>query len=133
MINYGKQFLDKKDITSVSRILKGDWLTQGPNIEKFENALKRKFGANYCCVVANGTAALHLAGLALGWKPGDIVMASTLSFVSSSNSIIYTGATPDFVDIDKTNYTIDVNQLEKKIKFYIDQGKNIVALSLIHI
>jgi len=128
VINYGKQFLDKKDITSVSRILKGDWLTQGPNIEKFENALKRKFGANYCCVVANGTAALHLAGLALGWKPGDIVMASTLSFVSSSNSIIYTGATPDFVDIDKTNYTIDVNQLEKKIKFYIDQGKNIVAV-----
>ena len=68
MINYGKHFIDKKDIISVSKILSSNWLTQGSNIEKFENAIKKKFGAKYCCVVANGTAALHLTGLALGWK-----------------------------------------------------------------
>ena len=116
MINYGRQFLDRKDILSVSKILSSNWLTQGPSIQKFEYALKKKFGANYCCVVANGTAALHLAGLSLGWKKGDIVIASSLSFVASSNSIIYAGATPSFVDIDLKTYTIDVQQVENKIK-----------------
>ena len=128
MINYGRQFLDKKDIASVSKVLSSDWLTQGPNVEKFENALKKKFDTNYCCVVANGTAALHLTGLALGWKSGDIVIGSPISFVASNNCIIYAGATPDFVDIDKTSYTIDVNQLEKKIRFYTNQNKKVVGV-----
>jgi len=128
MINYGKQFLDRKDILSVANVLNSDWLTQGPYVEKFENALKNFFGSNYCCVVANGTAALHLAGIALGWKQKDIVIGSSLSFVASSNAIVYAGATPDFVDIDKTTYTIDVEKLEKKIKFYVNRGKKVSAV-----
>ena len=114
MISYGRQFLDKKDIISVSKTLSSNWITQGPSVERFELALKKKFGANYCCAVANGTAALHLAGLSLGWKKGDIVITSSLSFVASSNSIIYAGATPSFVDVDPITYTIDVFQIEKK-------------------
>tara|TARA_Y100000590_G_scaffold135594_1_gene155177 strand:- start:44516 stop:45682 length:1167 start_codon:yes stop_codon:yes gene_type:complete len=128
MINYGRQFLDKKDILSVSNILKSNWLTQGPIVKKFETALKKKFGANYCCVVSNGTAALHLAGLSLGWKKGDIVIASSLSFLASSNSIIYTGATPSFVDINPTTYTIDVRQVEKKLKIFANRNKKVVAI-----
>ncbi len=128
MINYGKQYIDKKDIAIVSKILKGEKITQGLSIEKFEQALKNKFGSNYCTVVSNGTAALHLAGLALGWKPGDIILTSPLSFVASSNSIIYSGAIPDFVDIDKITYTIDVDKLEKKIKSQKKEGKKVAAV-----
>ncbi len=128
MISYGRQFLDKKDLLSVSKVLRSGWLTQGPSIKKFENALKKKFGSKHCCVVTNGTAALHLVGLALNWKKGDIVIGSPLSFVASTNGIIYSGAKPDFVDIDKNTYTIDLNLLEKKIKYYKNKKKNIVAV-----
>ena len=68
MISYGKQYIDSKDISAVRKVLLSDWLTQGPLISKFEFELKKYFGAKYCSVVSNGTAALHLAGLALGWK-----------------------------------------------------------------
>ena len=88
MINYGKQSIDRKDISEVLKVLKSDWLTQGPQINKFELALKKYFGAKYCSVVSNGTAALHLAGLALGWKKGDIVLTSPISFLASSNCIL---------------------------------------------
>ena len=72
MINYGRQYIDKNDIKAVIKVLRGSWLTQGPQVESFEKALKFKFGAKYCAVLSNGTAALHLTGLALGWKKGDI-------------------------------------------------------------
>ena len=74
MISYGKQSIDQSDIHEVLNVLESDWLTQGPTVKKFEEALKSYFGANYCCAVSNGTAALHLAGLALGWKEGDIII-----------------------------------------------------------
>ena len=116
MINYGKQSIDRKDISEVLKVLKSDWLTQGPQVNKFELALKKYFGAKYCSVVSNGTAALHLTGLALGWKKGDVVLTSPISFLASSNCILYSGATPDFVDIESTSYNIDLSKLEKKIK-----------------
>ena len=66
MISYGKQFIDQSNIDAVVDVLNGDWLTQGPAVETFENDLKSYFGAKNVCAVANGTAALHLTGLALG-------------------------------------------------------------------
>ena len=74
MINYGKQSLDDGDINEVISVLKSDWLTQGPNVENYEDNLKEYFGAENACAVANGTAALHLTGMALGWKEDDIVL-----------------------------------------------------------
>ena len=71
MINYGKQYLDKKDISAVVSVLKSDWLTQGPKVKEFETSLKNFFGAKYCSVVSNGTAALHLAVKAMGWKKAN--------------------------------------------------------------
>ena len=91
MINYGKQSIDQEDINSVKSVLEGDWLTQGPNIETFENSLKSYFKSDYACAVSNGTAALHLAGLALGWSENDIVITSPLTFLASVNAIIYCG------------------------------------------
>ena len=128
MISYGKQFIDSSDIAAVRKVLRSNWLTQGPLINKFELRLKKYFGAKYCSVISNGTGALHLAGLALGWKKGDIILTSPISFLASSNCILYSGATPDFIDIDKNNYNIDINKLEQKLKKLKSSSKKVVAV-----
>ena len=128
MISYGKQSIDQADIDSVVEILKGDWLTQGPAVEIFESDLKNYFGANHACAVANGTAALHLTGLALGWQAEDIVITSPITFLATANCIVYAGATPDFVDIDPVTYTIDPNLVEEKIKYHQSKGKKVKAI-----
>jgi len=128
MISYGKHYVDQKDIQSVLKVLKSNWITQGPNIKKFENLLKKKFKSKFCIAVSNGTAALHLAGLCLGWKPGDIVITTPMSFLSTSNCIIYSGAIPVFVDIDSSNYNIDLKKLEKKIKHLKKNKKKVKSI-----
>jgi len=128
MISYGKQTIDQGDIDAVVEILKGDWLTQGPVVETFEDDLGKYFGAKHVCAVSSGTAALHLAGLALGWQPGDIVITTPLTFLATANCIVYAGATPDFVDIDSATYTIDPNLVEKKVKAYRTVGQNVKAI-----
>jgi UDP-4-amino-4,6-dideoxy-N-acetyl-beta-L-altrosamine transaminase len=128
MISYGKQNIDKDDIAAVVDVLKGNWLTQGPAVEIFENDLKSYFGAQHACAVSNGTAALHLAGLALGWQPGDIIITSPLTFLATANCIVYAGATPDFVDINPMTYTIDPSLVDEKVKFYQSKGKKVKAI-----
>ena len=128
MISYGKQSIDQSDIDAVVEVLKGDWLTQGPSVETFENDLQKYFGPKYACAVSNGTAALHLSSLALGWKPDDIVITSPITFLATANCIVYSGATPDFVDIDFKTYTIDPNLVEEKVKFYQTKGKKVKAI-----
>ncbi len=128
MISYGKQSIDKSDIEAVIDVLKGDWLTQGPAVETFENDLKSYFGSKHSCVVANGTAALHLVGIALEWSKNDIIITSPLTFLATANSIIYSNATPDFVDVDPKTFTIDPNRLEDKIKKYESAGKKVKAV-----
>lgn len=128
MINYGKQHIDKSDIYQVTKVLKSDYITQGRNILKFENALSNYFGSKYCSVVSSGTAALHLLGLALGWKENDIIITTPLSFLATSNAIIYSGAIPCFVDIDADTNNIDTNLLIKKIKHLKKKRKKIKAI-----
>ena len=128
MIGYGKQSIDKSDIDAVKNALKNKWLTQGSVVDKFEESLTYFFRSKYACAVSNGTAALHLSGLALGWKPGDIILTSPITFVATSNSVLYCGATPDFVDIDSTTFTIDPNLLEDKIKSYRLANKIVKAV-----
>ena len=116
MIGYGKQSLNEKEISAVINVLKNDFLTQGPKILEFEKLLKSKFGSKYCSVVSSGTAALHLAGMALGWKEKNIVITTPLTFLASSNSILYCNAEPFFVDIDANTCCIDIDKLEYSIK-----------------
>ena len=118
MINYGKQFIDKSDIKAVVNTLKSGKITQGPVVANFEKALCKKMGYRYATAVSNGTAALHLIGISLNWKEGDIVLTTPITFLATSNSIIYSGAKPEFIDIDKDTYNIDIDKLEKKIKFF---------------
>jgi len=128
LISYGKQSIDQSDIDAVVKVLKGDWLTQGPIVETFEGDLKHYFGSKHACAVANGTAALHLTTLALGWESGDIIITTPITFLATANCIVYSGATPYFVDINPVTYTIDPNQLEEKIKAYHDNGKKVKAV-----
>ena len=128
MIGYGKQTIDKDDINAIIEVLNSELLTQGPAVEKFEKDLQDFFDAKHVCAVSSGTAALHLAGLALGWGPKDIVITSPLTFLATANCIVYSGATPDFVDINPVSYTIDLNKVEEKVKHYLSIGKNVKAV-----
>ena len=128
IFSYGKQYLDEDDIREVIQVLKSDWLTQGPKVEEFENTLGLKFGSEFVCAVSNGTAALHLTGLALGWGPDDIIITTPISFLSTANCILYSGAEPDFVDIDPLTYTIDPNMVEQKTKQLKSKGKKVKAV-----
>ena len=119
MINYGKHFIDKDDIESVISVLKSDFLTQGPKIQEFESALKKKFGAKYVACTSSGTASLHLCGLALNWTRKDLIVASPLTFVATTNAALYLNAKIDLIDIDKETYNIDI----KKLKIKLDKLK----------
>jgi dTDP-4-amino-4,6-dideoxygalactose transaminase len=128
MYNYGKQNINKEDIKSVIKVLKSDIITQGQEVKKFEKNLSSYFGSKYSTAVSNGTAALHLIGLSLGWKKGDIILCSPITFMSSVNSVLYCNATPDFVDIDKDTHNLCPKKLEKKILFYKKKRKKVKAV-----
>jgi UDP-4-amino-4,6-dideoxy-N-acetyl-beta-L-altrosamine transaminase len=114
-LSYGKQWIDEEDIQNVRTALTSDFLTQGPKIAEFEQTLGRYTGARYCLAVANGTAALHLAVAALDLAADTEGITSTLSFVASSNAMIYNNIKPVFADIDPRTYLIDYSDLEKRI------------------
>ena len=128
MISYGKQTIDKSDIDSVIEVLKGGWLSSGPAVKTFEDDLNKYFGSKHASAVSSGTAALHLIGQALEWQSDDIVITSPLTFLATANSIVYAGATPDFVDIDPITYTIDPNKAEGKITTH-SKVKNFFPIS----
>ena len=113
-IPYGKQSIDQNDIDVVVETLQSDYLTTGPKVKEFEDALAEYCGAKYVVAVANGTAALHLASLCL-LKKGDKVLTTPNSFLATSNSILYVGAKPIFVDIQKDG-NIDLDLCEEELK-----------------
>jgi len=111
-IPYGRQSVDEADIQDVVTVLRGDWLTCGPAVERFERELADYCGAKHVIAVSNGTAALHVAMLAAGIKAGDRVLTSPNTFLASANCAEYVGATADFADISPDTYNLDVSQLE---------------------
>lgn len=114
-IFYGHQYLDDADIQAVVDVLKGDYLTCGPNITSLEKALCNWTGAKYCIAISNGTAALHVACMAAGIGPGDEVITTPITFAASANCALYCGATPVFADINPDTYNIDPADIERKI------------------
>ena len=117
MINYGKQDISTSDIDAVIDVLKSDFLTQGPVVPKFEQAIASTVQARYGVAVNSATSALHVACAALGVGPGDIVWTVPNTFVASANCGLYCNAKIDLVDIELETYNIDINKLEKKLKF----------------
>ncbi|MBP9163940.1 MAG: UDP-4-amino-4,6-dideoxy-N-acetyl-beta-L-altrosamine transaminase, partial [Leptospiraceae bacterium] len=115
MIPYGKQDISQADIDMVTEVLKSDFLTQGPMVNRFEQSLAEKCNVEYATSVNSATAALHIACLALGVGKGDIVWTSPITFVASANCALYCGAEVDFVDIDPRTYNISPERLEEKL------------------
>ncbi|HLD80283.1 MAG: hypothetical protein A2822_04470 [Candidatus Staskawiczbacteria bacterium RIFCSPHIGHO2_01_FULL_41_41] len=113
-IPYGKQSIQEDDLAAVQKALQDDFLTTGPKIKEFEEKFANYVGAKYAVAVSSGTAALHLACLAAGLKPGEELITSPLSFVASANCTLYCGATPVFADITEQGL-IDPAEVEKKI------------------
>ncbi|MED3685505.1 UDP-4-amino-4,6-dideoxy-N-acetyl-beta-L-altrosamine transaminase [Bacillus thuringiensis] len=112
---YGQQQIDEYDIQAVVDVLKGDFLTTGPMIQQFEEAIAKYVGAKYAVSFSNGTAALHAACYAAGITEGDEVITTPMTFVASANCILYQGAKPVFADIDNETYNISPKSIEEKI------------------
>lgn len=115
MIPYGRQDIQEEDIAAVVDVLRSDWLTQGPTVERFEAAVAAHCGAAHAVAVNSATSALHLACLALGLKPGDSLWTSTNTFVASANCARFCGAEVDFVDIDPRTYNMSPEALAEKL------------------
>ncbi|WP_339193559.1 UDP-4-amino-4,6-dideoxy-N-acetyl-beta-L-altrosamine transaminase [Aeribacillus sp. FSL W8-0870] len=122
---YGRQWIDEDDIEAVIEVLKGSYLTTGPYLAKFEQAVAEYVGAKYAVAFSNGTAALHGACFAAGIGNGDEVITTPMTFAASANCVIYQGGTPIFSDIDEKTYNIDPNKIEEKIS---DKTKAIIPV-----
>ncbi len=119
MIPYGRQSISEDDINAVIEVLRSDFLTQGPMVPEFERVIAGYCGASHAVAVNSATSALHIACLALGVGPGDVVWTTPITFVASANCARYCGADVDFVDIDPRTYNMSVERLAEKL----DQAK----------
>ena len=115
MIPYGRQSISERDIEAVGEVLRSDFLTQGPTVPRFEQAVADYCGAAHAVAVNSATSALHIACLALGVGPGDRVWTSPITFVASANCALYCGAEVDFVDIDPRTNNLSVERLAGKL------------------
>lgn len=114
-IPYGRQIVDDADIAAVVEVLRGDWLTTGPTVGRFEEQFADFVGAKHAVAVSSGTAALHLAMIAAGIGPGDEVIVPALTFVASANAAVYVGATVVFSDIDEETFVVDPAEVARLV------------------
>lgn len=103
-IPYGRQSIDEDDVRAVDEVLRGDWLTQGPAVHRFEDAVSRVCDVSFAVAFSSGTAALHGAAFAAGLGPGDELVTSAITFAASANCGAYLGATPRFADIEPATW-----------------------------
>ncbi|GAA5159277.1 UDP-4-amino-4,6-dideoxy-N-acetyl-beta-L-altrosamine transaminase [Viridibacterium curvum] len=122
-IPYSRQCIEDDDVAAVAAALRGDWLTQGPTIGQFEQAVARWCGAAHATAVSNATAGLHIACMALGLERGKRLWTSPITFVASANCGRYCGASVDFVDIDPRTYCISMEALAAKLEQAEAMGK----------
>jgi UDP-4-amino-4,6-dideoxy-N-acetyl-beta-L-altrosamine transaminase len=133
IIPYGRQAISAEDIDAVVNVLKSDFLTQGPAVPAFEQAVADYCGAKYAVAVNSATSALHLACLALGITAGDRVWTTPITFVASANCALYCGAAIDFVDIDPRSYNISVQKLTEKLQQAKTKDELPKALIVVHL
>ena len=116
MIPYGRQDITQADIDAVTEVLKSDFLTQGPMVPRFEQAVANHVGSKHALAVNSATSALHIACLALGLGPGDRLWTTPITFVASANCGLYCGAEVDFIDIDPKTYNLCPQELGRKLE-----------------
>lgn len=129
---YGRQSISEEDIAAVVEVLRSDWLTQGPAVPAFEEAMAGQCHSRYAVAVSNATSALHLACLALDVGPGDWVWTSPNTFVASANCALYCGAQIDFVDIDPGTLNLCPVQLSAKLAQAQQAGRLPKVLIAVH-
>src|SRR2546425_1029250 len=112
---YGRHNIDDADIAEVARVLRSDWLTTGPEVGNFEQALETFLDVPHCVAVSSGTAALHCAMFAVGVGPGDEVLVPTMTFAACANAALYLGATPVFVDVEPDTLLIDLSSVAERM------------------
>ena len=122
-IPYGRQDINQADIDAVISVLQSDFLTQGPAVPSFEEAVAKYCSAQHAVAVNSATSALHIACLALDVGNGDIVWTTPITFVASANCALYCGAIIDFVDIDPHSYNMNVERLAEKLALAEKIGK----------
>lgn len=115
LLPYGRQNLGEDDIQAVVDVLRSDWLTTGPKIAQFEEALAAWVGAKYAVAFSSGTAALHGAAFAAGLKPGDEAITSPLTFVATANCVVYQGARPVFADVSPDTLNLDPDRFAERV------------------
>jgi UDP-4-amino-4,6-dideoxy-N-acetyl-beta-L-altrosamine transaminase len=123
LIPYGRQSLTVEDLDAVHRVLKSDFLTQGPKVPEFEAKVAQFVGAKHGIATTNATSALHVACLALGLGQGDVLWTSAITFAASANCARYCGADVDFVDIDSKTYNMSPVALQEKLERAERDGK----------
>ena len=128
MIPYGKHHIDEDDIQAVVDILRSSFLTQGPAVEAFENAVAEYVGVKYAVAVSSGTAALHLAALAAGVGPGTSVVTSPITFVASANAARYCSADVLFADVDPET----INMSPDALREVLSKNLNVKAIIPVH-
>lgn len=115
ILPYGRQMVDQADIDAVVEVLRSDWLTTGPVVERFERAFALRVDADYAMAVSSGTAGLHLAVLASGIGPGDEVILPPMTFAATANAVLYAGGKPVFADVDPDTLLLDPTDVELKV------------------
>jgi perosamine synthetase len=124
-IPYGRQWIDEEDIQAVVDVLRSDWITTGPKVVKFEQAVADFVGAKEAVTVSSGTSALHAVMNVIGIGPGDEVILPPMTFVATANAVVFQGGRPVFADVDSETLLIDPAQVEVKIS---PRTKAIVAV-----
>lgn len=127
---YGRHQIEDDDIEAVVAVLKSDFLTTGPAIQDFENALAKKTEAQHAVACSSATAALHLAALALGLGPGDTVIVPSITFLATANAVRYVGADVIFADVDADTGLMGPDNLSQAIE---SAGATVKAVFLVHL
>ena len=115
LLPYGRQTLTEEDVAAATEVLRSDWLTTGPKVAEFEEAIADYVDARHGVSFSSGTAALHAAVLAAGLKPGDEAITTPLTFCATANAALYGGGTPVFADVRDETLTIDPKEVERRI------------------
>jgi UDP-4-amino-4,6-dideoxy-N-acetyl-beta-L-altrosamine transaminase len=129
---YSKPCLDKQDIRAVTRVLRGTFLTQGPEIEKFEKEFAKFCGVKYAVACSSATAGLHISAMALGMGPGDLWWTSPNTFCATADAALRCGSDVDFVDIEWGTYNMDLALLEDRLKKAARRGRLPKVVAPVH-
>ena len=130
-LSYGRQYIDQDDLEAVNKVLQSDALTQGPAVQNFEQSLKDYFRVPFATACNSGTAALHMAAMAMSIGPGDVVIVSAMTFAATANAVRYTGADVVFADCDPLSGLTTLNHVEEALT-HVPTGKKAKAVFCVH-